>query len=181
MYSYDEKRKHREAYSAPCIGGSPAQPDKGWPIQQNGKNRNDTNASWAQTLASPLGEEGHEVAKGCWRVRIGKKLKVEQAAYRRSRPRWSVTSALGPVHPMAPQGATRVGSEKSLRHTLLVPFRRHPLWWLAPPPSPRFAVGRWVLGGVPHDFNGKRREAYSVPCIGESPAQPDKGVRPAWV
>ena len=55
-----------------------------WPIQQNGKNRNDTNASWAQTLASPLGEEGHEVAKGCWRVRIGKKLKVEQAAYRRS-------------------------------------------------------------------------------------------------
>ena len=35
-------------------------------------------------LASPLGEEGHEVAKGCWRVRIGKKRKVEQAAYRRS-------------------------------------------------------------------------------------------------
>ena len=34
---------------------------------------------------------------------------------------------------------------------------------------------RWVLGGVPHDFKGKRREAYSVPCIGESPAQPDKG------
>ena len=29
------------------------------------------------SLASPLGEEGHEVAKGCWRVRIGKKLKVE--------------------------------------------------------------------------------------------------------
>ena len=29
------------------------------------------------SLASSLGEEGHEVAKGCWRVRIGKKLKVE--------------------------------------------------------------------------------------------------------
>jgi len=106
------------------------------PIQQNGKNRNDTNASWVQTLASPLGEEGHEVAKGCWRVRIGKKLKVEQAAYRRSRPQWSVTSALDLVHPMAPQGATRVGGRKSLRHTLLIPFRRHPLWWLAPPPCP---------------------------------------------
>ena len=66
------------------------------------------------------------MAKGCWRVRIGKKLKVEQAAYRRSRPQWSVTSALGPVHPMAPQGATRVGGRKSLRHTLLVPFRRLP-------------------------------------------------------
>ena len=36
------------------------------------------------SLASPLGEEGHEVAKGCWRVRIGKKRKVEQVAYRRS-------------------------------------------------------------------------------------------------
>ena len=36
------------------------------------------------SLASPLGEEGHEVAKGCWRARIGKKRKVEQAAYRRS-------------------------------------------------------------------------------------------------
>ena len=100
------------------------------PIHQNGKNRNDTNASWAQTLASPLGEEGHEVAKGCWRVRIGKNLKVEQAAYRRSRPRWSVTSVLDLVHPMAPQGATRVGGEKSLSHTLPAPFRRFPLWWL---------------------------------------------------
>ena len=66
------------------------------------------------------------MAKGCWRVRIGKKLKVEQAAYRRSRPRWSVTSVLDLVHPMAPQGATRVGGEKSLRHTLPVPFRRLP-------------------------------------------------------
>ena len=32
--------------------------------------------------------------------------------------------------------------------------------------APRFAVGLWALGGVPHDFKGKRREAYSVPCIG---------------
>ena len=66
------------------------------------------------------------MAKGCWRVRIGKKLKVEQAAYRRSRPRWSVTSVLDLVHPMAPQGATRVGGRKSLRHTFPVPFRRLP-------------------------------------------------------
>jgi hypothetical protein len=85
------------------------------------------------------------VAKGCWRVRIGKNLKVEQAAYRRSRPRWSVTSVLDLVHPMAPQGATRVGGEKSLRHTLLVPFRRLPLWWLAPPPLPRWEACHWIL------------------------------------
>ena len=31
---------------------------------------------------------------------------------------------------MAPQGATRVGGEKSLSHTLPAPFRRFPLWWL---------------------------------------------------
>ena len=99
----------------------------------------------------PPEEEGHEVAKGCWKVRIGKKLKVEQAAYRRSRPRWSVTSVLGIVHPMAPQGATRVGGEKSLSHTLPAPFRRLSLWWLTPPPSPRFAVGLWAPGSVPPD------------------------------
>ena len=112
MYSYDEKGQHREACSAPCIGGSPAQPDKGWPIQQNGKNRNDTNASWAQTLASPLGEEGHEVAKGCWRVRIGKKLKVEQAAYRRSRPRWSFITVLDLVHPLPLRGVPLKGKRE---------------------------------------------------------------------
>ena len=31
---------------------------------------------------------------------------------------------------MAPQGAARVGGEKSLSHTLPAPFRRFPLWWL---------------------------------------------------
>ena len=58
------------------------------------------------------------------------------------------------------------------------PFGGGPLWWLTPPPSPRFAVGLWVLSSVPHDSAGKRRVAYSVPRMGESPAQPDKGERP---
>ena len=52
---------------------------------------------------------------------------------------------LGLVHPMAPQGATRVGGEKSLRHTLPVPFRRLPLWWLAPLPLPRWEACHWIL------------------------------------
>ena len=64
------------------------------------------------SLASPLGEEGHEVAKGCWRVRIGKKLKVEQAAYRRSRPRWSVTSVLDLVHPLPLRGVPLKGKRE---------------------------------------------------------------------
>ena len=96
------------------------------------------------------------MAKGCWRVRIGKKLKVEQAAYRRSRPQWSVTSALGPVHPMAPQGATRVGGRKSLRHTLLVPFRRLPPWWLALPPCPVGSVSldsQSPYGSLQHGYH----------------------------
>ena len=33
----------------------------------------------------------------------------------------------------------------------------------------------WTLSSVPHDSAGKRREVYSVPRMGESPAQPDKG------
>ena len=34
-----------------------------------------------------------------------------------------------------------------------------PLWWLAPPPSPRFAVGLWVLGrGVNLHVEQQRRE-----------------------
>lgn len=47
------------------------------------------------------------------------------------------------------------------------PFGGDPLWWLTPPPSPRFAVGLWVLSSVPHDSAGKRRVAYSVPRMGE--------------
>ena len=47
---------------------------------------------------------------------------------------------------MAPQGATRVGGRKSLRHTFPVPFRRlPPLWWLAPPPLPRWEACHWIL------------------------------------
>ena len=34
-----------------------------------------------------------------------------------------------------------------------------PLWWLVPPPSPRFAVGLWVLGrGVNLHVEQQRRE-----------------------
>ena len=32
-----------------------------------------------------------------------------------------------------------------------------------PPPSPRYAVGLWVLSGVPHDTTVKLREVYSPP------------------
>ncbi len=34
---------------------------------------------------------------------------------------------------------------KTESHILHVPLRHSPLWWLAPPPSPRGAVGLWML------------------------------------
>jgi len=70
------------------------------------------------------------------------------------------------------------GGEKTYNRAFGAREKRHPLWWLAPPPSPPASlVGLWVLSIVPHDTEGKRRAVYSVPCIGESPAQPDKGWR----
>ena len=30
-------------------------------------------------------------------------------------------------------------------HLLPVPFQRHPLWWLAPPPLPRWEACHWIL------------------------------------
>ena len=80
-------------------------------------------------LASPLGEEGHEVAKGCTRIRMIMTLDMDLTAERRhynihrplkgkrfttfcaslrsgaadwrSGPRWSILSVFCPVHPFA--------------------------------------------------------------------------------
>ena len=99
-------------------------------------------------LASPLGEEGHEVAKGWTVVRMIMILLFyvlspfdRGAADWRSGPRWSILSVLCPVHPFplrgtSPQGETRDMERKTGRHILHVPFWCSPLWWLAPPPFP---------------------------------------------
>ena len=90
---------------------------------------------------------------------------AQGAADWRSGPRWSILSVLCPVHPfplrgtsprweachwicgsrgspmnpvpLPPQGETRDMRGKTGSHTLHVPFRSFPLWWLAPPPFPR--------------------------------------------
>ena len=49
---------------------------------------------------------------------------------------------------------------------LLVLFRGTPLVGGANTFPPALPGTLWVLGGVPYDFKGKHREAYSVPCIG---------------
>ena len=79
----------------------------------------DTESQSRNVLASPLGEEGHEVAKGWTRVRMIMILLfyvlspfAQGAADWRSGPRWSILSVLCPVHPFplrgtSPQGETR--------------------------------------------------------------------------
>ena len=74
------------------------------------------------------------------------------AADWRSGPRWSILSVLSPVHPFplrgtSPQGETRDMERKTGRHILQVPFRRFPLWWLAPPPC--------TVGSMSYDTESK--------------------------
>ena len=69
-----------------------------------------------------------------------------------------------PVHPFplrgtSPQGETRDMREKTGSHTLHVPFRSFPLWWLAPPPFPHFVVALWVLS------NGIMSLQESIECF----------------
>ena len=62
----------------------------------------DTESKSRNVLASPLGEEGHEVAKGCTRVRMLMILDVDVTAERRHyniyRPQGD-TATLGPERP----------------------------------------------------------------------------------
>ena len=159
-------------------------------------------------LASPLGEEGHEVAKGVqanWIHRgaprpanpvrrhpaksvwtVVRMIMIllfyvlspfaQGAADWRSGPRWSILSMLCSVHPFplrgtSPQGETRDMREKQRVIYFTYHFGVSPLWWLAPPPSPRGAVGLWVLSHGAMSLQ-ESIETYSAPCKGGSPAQP---------
>ena len=63
------------------------------PMTQKGKSRN--------VLASPLGEEGHEVAKGCTRVRMIMILDVDVTAERRH---YNTHRPIGRYHNPRPEG-----------------------------------------------------------------------------
>ena len=73
----------------------------------------DTDSQSRNVLASPLGEEGHEVAKGWTRVRMIMILLfyvlspfAQGAADWRSGPRWSILSVRSPVHPFPLRGTS---------------------------------------------------------------------------
>ena len=126
-------------------------------------------------LASPLGEEGHEVAKGWTVVRMIMTLDVDVTAERRHynthRPlkgslciaslrwppiggqdrdgasyRYSAPYTLSRFAGLPLKGKRGIWREKQASHILHVPFRcSPPLWWLAPPPFPLFEGALWML------------------------------------
>ena len=64
----------------------------------------DTESKFRNVLASPLGEEGHEVAKGCTRVRMIMTLDMDVTAERRHykthRPIGRYRHPLNPLNPL---------------------------------------------------------------------------------
>ena len=92
------------------------------------------------------------------------------AADWRSGPQWTILSVLCPVHPFplrgtSPQGETRDMERKTGRHIHQAPFRRFPPLVAAPPPSPHFVVGLWVLSHGAMSLQ-ESIETYSVPRMG---------------
>ena len=135
--------------------------------------------------ACACGAEGHMASIGP--LALGAKGCVERlhrfaqgAADWRSGPRWSILSVLCPGHPFATawhfpsRGNERYGEKNSESYTSGTISVFSPLWWLAPPPSLHFVVGLWVLSHGAMSLQ-ESIETYSVPRMGESLAQPDKG------
>ena len=131
---------------------------------QKGKSRN--------VLASPLGEEGHEVAKGWTRVRMIMILLfyvlspfAQGAADWRSGPLWSIISVLCPVHPFPLRGTSpRWEACHWIRGSRGSPMNPVPL----PPPQ---AGALWVLS------NGAMSLQESIERFILSPGWGGKGTR----
>ena len=95
-------------------------------------------ALWAMSFISRLRRSRQH------RVSILSAYLVHPFPLRGTSPRWEAChwirgsrgSPMNPV-PLPPQGETRDMRGKTGSHTLHVPFRSFPLWWLAPPPFPR--------------------------------------------
>ena len=101
---------HRGKSGAARIGGD----ERSEPIRRMVILPYDTESQSRNVLASPLGEEGHEVAKGCTRVRMIMILDVDVTADWRLGPRWSILSVLCPVHPFPLRGTSPQGETRSM-------------------------------------------------------------------
>ena len=97
------RKRHSPLPAAPPKGG-----ERSEPVSRMFFMPYDTDSQSRNVLASPLGEEGHEVAKGCTRVGMIMILDVDVTAERRHynthRPAGDTTTlgAKGPVKPKNP-------------------------------------------------------------------------------
>ncbi len=64
---------------------------------------------------------------------------------------------------------------KTGSHTLHVPFRSFPLWWLAPPPCPHFVVALWVLSNGIMSLQESIECFILLPLAGEVPRSGKEG------
>ena len=128
----------------------------------------DTESKSRNVLASPLGEEGHEVAKGCARVRMIMILLF-------------CLSVLCPVHPFplrgtSPQGETRDMERKTGESYTSCTIPVFPPLVAAPPPFPR-KRGHYK---APRSHVLISRSTLSTECsapaCGGCPAQPERGA-----
>ncbi len=107
---------------------------------------------------------------------------AQGAADWRSGPRWRIISALCPVHPFplrgtSPQGETRDMREKnseSYTSGTISAFSPFGGWRHHLPTSQAGAL--WMLSHGAMSLQ-ESIEIYSAPCIGGSPAKPDRGRR----
>ena len=123
----------------------------------------DTESKSRNVLASPLGEEGHEVAKGCARVRMIMILLF-------------CLSVLCPVHPFplrgtSPQGETRDMERKTGESYTSCTIPVFPPLVAGATTFPPQAGALWVLSHGAMSLQ-ESIETYSAPCKGGSPAQP---------
>ena len=79
-------------------------------------------------------------------------------------------------------GVLKIIKDASYNKTREPPWRamemRHPLWWLAPPPSPPLKRGHYGRSALCHMTLWRNVERFILSPDGESPAKPDKGETP---
>ncbi len=149
---------HRGKSGAARIGGG----ERSEPVSRMVILPYDTESKSRNVLASPLGEEGHEVAKGWTVVRMIMILNVD------------VTAEGGIIKLIAPsRGNERYEGKNSESYTSGT-ISAFPLWWLAPPPCP---VGSMSLdsrvAGLPYESSsfatpasgGTIKLRYAVSCL----------------
>ena len=135
----------------------------------------DTESKSRNALASPLGEEGHEVAKECTRVRMIMILDVDVTAERRH---YNTYRPIGRYHNPRPEGPVNLKNLfRGGRRLAVRTAMEHPIGALPRTPFPASrdfpSRGNEKIGGtrycVTYDTDSKSRNAPCVPFRGRGP------------